>query len=59
LVALRKRHQKIYDDSTVNNCIVNFLRSAKDRKSGINQRRKIAEEDGENKENDNIKGEEN
>ncbi|XP_045034512.1 GATA zinc finger domain-containing protein 14 isoform X2 [Daphnia magna] len=58
-VALRKRHKKIYDDSTVNNCIVNFLRGAKDRKGGRNQRRKIAEEDEENKENDNITDEEN
>ncbi|XP_045029275.1 uncharacterized protein LOC123472176 isoform X2 [Daphnia magna] len=58
-VALRKRHKKIYDDSTVNNCIVNFLRGAKDRKDGRNQRRKIAEEDEENKENDNITDEEN
>ncbi|KAK4003759.1 hypothetical protein OUZ56_005514 [Daphnia magna] len=41
--ALHKRHKKIYDDSTVNNCIVNFLRGSKDRKGGRNQRRKIAE----------------
>ncbi|XP_045025272.1 uncharacterized protein LOC123466458 [Daphnia magna] len=58
-VALRKRHKKFYDDSTVINCIVNFLSGAKDRKGGRNQRRKIAEEDEENKENDNITDEEN
>ncbi|KZR99489.1 Uncharacterized protein APZ42_004621, partial [Daphnia magna] len=46
-------------NSTVNNCIVNFLRGSKDRKGGRNQRRKIAGEDKENKENDNITDEEN
>lgn len=44
-VAVRKRHRKIYDDLTVNNCIGKCLRCAKDRKGGSDKRRKIAEKE--------------